>query len=123
MFTTWLIINCRGISEPVRKTIIDTAIISHNPHYYEHTPWLELANNSEAPIPTIQIFCESQKDAIRLRKKLREACAPYGERFPHSRDPSKERILNPLDGQVLFHYTDEDGNDLDPSELPARTAG
>lgn len=123
MFTTWLIITCQGMSEAVRKTIIDTAIISHNPHYYEHTPWLEEANNSQTPIPTIQIFCESQKDAIRLRKKLREVCVPYGERFPHSRDPSKERVLNPLDGRLHFLYTDEDGNDLDPSEMPARIAG
>jgi hypothetical protein len=123
MITTWLIITCQGMSDQVRNVIIDTALVTHNPHFYERTPWLEEDTNSDGPMPTIQIYCDSQKDALRLRKKLREVCVPYAERFPRSRNSSKEWILNPLDGRAHFRYTDEDGNDLESAQMPARASG
>lgn len=123
VFTTWLIINCRGISEQVRRTLMDTARQGFNPRYYESTPWLEYFSKTDEAIPTIQIYCQSQSEATRLRKKLRDACAPYGRRIPHPRNNGKELVMNPLDSHIFFRYTGEDGNDLSPEQMPKRIAG
>jgi hypothetical protein len=102
---------------------METARVRHNPHYYPATPWLEFLNDAQEPLPTIQIYCASQKDAFRLRKQLRTACDSYAKRSPNLRNPNKEWVAHPLDGRVLLHYTDEDGNELPPEQLPARMSG
>ncbi|NJM06804.1 hypothetical protein HC891_12385 [Candidatus Gracilibacteria bacterium] len=123
MITTWLIITCQGMGDEIRETLMTTAQVSHNPHYYPTTPWLEYLNDAQEPIPTIQIYCTSQKDAFRLRKQLRSACDGYAKRSPDRRNPGKEWVDHPLDGRVRFRYTDEDDNDLPPEQLPARMSG
>lgn len=123
MIMTWLIIKCGGMDERVRQTLMDAAMQEFNPHFYEETPWLEFELDSENTIPTIQIYCRSQSEATRLRKKLRDACAPYETRFPHPRSPTKELVVNPLDNRIMFRYTDEDGNNLPAEQMPARVAG
>jgi len=123
MIMTWLIITCAGMDARVRQTLMDTAMEGFTPHSYEATPWLEHRSGSNEAIPTIQIYCRSQRTATRLRKKLRDACAPYEARFPHPYHPGKELVMNPLDSRIMFKYTDEDGNDLPPEHMPARYAG
>lgn len=120
---TWLIINCGGISEQIRRTLMDTAGQRYNPHYYESTPWLEDASTSDKAVPTIQVSCQSQSEATRLRKKLRDACASYATSIPHPRNPGKAFVNHPLDRRIFFRYVDEDGNDLSPEQMPKRIAG
>ena len=123
MVMTWLIVNCKGMRENIREVIMDATIAAYNPRYYEETPWLEDRYGTDEAMPTIQIYCESQKEALRLRKMLRTACVPYEERYTHHRKPAKELVINPLDSRILLKYTDEDGNDLQPEQMPARATG
>lgn len=127
MITTWLIINCKGLDEHIHKAIMDTARPKFSPHVYSSTPWLEYQYDTDEPIPTIQISCESQKEAFRLRKELRVACEPYAERATvragrsKSSTQTREIVQNPLEGRVMLRYTDEHGDELE--QPPARHSG
>lgn len=123
MITTWLIIDCRGLNEQVRRTLMDSAQQRHNPRFYESTPWLEYDTNADGAIPTIQIYCPSQSEAFRLRKKLRDAFTAYTTRIPHPRHAGKEFVSHPLDDRITIKYTDEDGDKLDQEQMPKRTVG
>ena len=113
MITTWFIINARGLDQTIISNLIKTAHqMGYNPHYYETTPWFsDIGGWWSDEDPSIQIYCKSQKEAFRLRKVLRSTA--------HNCTPKEQ--WNPLQGHVLFLYTDEDGNEVE--QQPARRTG
>ncbi len=114
MIITWLIINARGLDQAITSALIKTAEqLGYNPHYYATTPWfMHIEGWWSSEDPSIQIYCASQNEAFRLRKALRATA------FTNSTD--KER-RNPLQGHLLFQYTDEDGNEAE--RQPIRRTG
>lgn len=114
MIITWLIINARGLDQAITNALIKTADqMGYNPHYYTTTPWFSgIGGWWSSEDPSIQIYCTSQSEAFRLRKALRATAS--------INSVDKER-RNPLQGHLLFHYTDEDGNEAE--QQPARRTG